>query len=802
MAHGSPTHLTLVSNGAAAASASERSKYFLGNSVRSRHVKKRVLFSRYTLRLPGLLIAAMGAVTLLFSASSAIAGIGICWDADGTYPYGGTGTWNITNSHWYDDLSLSYKPWVNANNDTAIFGTASGTVTLGTGITVGGLTFNDSAGYVITGDTLTFGTAGSITANVDATISSVLDGTVGLAKAGAGTLTLSGANTYTGVTTISAGTLTLGNSSALGDTNNALAVSGGAVVEIGTYFPTVGAVTLTSGTIAGTGILTFNDTATLESGTVSANLAGVVIPINKEGPGTVTLSGNNSGFSGFININAGTLSVGDTNNLGDGSFSNALMITGTLKVTGDIVSPVDRSITLSGTPTIDVDSGKQLTIDGTVSSVGGGTLNKAGAGAVILSGPNAYTGGTTIGAGILQANNATALGTVGNITFGGGTLQYTAASAGQDWAARFKNSTSAAIALDTNLQNVTLAGVIDSSNTAGLTKTGAGTLSLTGVNTYTGGTVVTGGTLSINGRYAVNNRNITLDGAVLKATWGSTNSWSVPQITLGPNGGTYTASGYSNWDNDITGTGNFTLSSGQDERFTRAAGYSLTGDFIALSFSMNGGFGPLPNSTLDLRIAGKMNSGIFGGLKGSGNANLQGNTVQIGNNNKDTAYSGILSNGGLTKTGTGKLTLTNTNTYTGATSVTAGTLLINGSTHASSAVSVANNVDSTTATLGGIGTINGSVTVNATAATSRVNRITGATIGTTGTLNIGGGLTFGAGAIGYFDITSTSVKDYLNVTGNLTADSGTIIEVSTGLPGGEYGLIGYTGSASDIGNYL
>ena len=90
------------------------------------------------------------------------------------------------------------------------------------------------------------------------------------------------------------------------------------------------------------------------------------------------------------------------------------------------------------------------------------------------------------------------MGVGGDITFGGGTLQYTAASAATDWAARFKNST-AAIELDTNGRNVTLAGIIDATNTAGLTKSGTGTLTLSAANAYVGATTVNGGTLlSVN----------------------------------------------------------------------------------------------------------------------------------------------------------------------------------------------------------------------------------------------------------------------------------------------------------------
>jgi autotransporter-associated beta strand protein len=127
-------------------------------------------------------------------------------------------------------------------------------------------------------------------------------------------------------------------------------------------------------------------------------------------------------------------------------------------------------------------------------------VTKVDAGAVTLTASNSYSGVTTLFAGTLVADNSNALGT-GNITFssGGGntgTIRYTAASAGTDWGARFKNSTGT-IRLDTDGNNVALAGAIDSSNAQGLVKSGSGSLTLSGANAYTGTTSVTAGVLEL-----------------------------------------------------------------------------------------------------------------------------------------------------------------------------------------------------------------------------------------------------------------------------------------------------------------
>src|SRR3954469_3117135 len=149
-------------------------------------------------------------IVVLVVACAAHAQIDYFWQA----PTGGAGTWDNTNANWSSVVAgpLDYT-WQSNGNERANFvdgtGTAAGTVTLGAPITAYGLNFG-TANYVIAGggNTLTFtGPGGIINNSVAATINAQIAGTVGLTKTGSGTLTLNAANTYSGTTTVSGGTL-------------------------------------------------------------------------------------------------------------------------------------------------------------------------------------------------------------------------------------------------------------------------------------------------------------------------------------------------------------------------------------------------------------------------------------------------------------------------------------------------------------------------------------------------------------------------------------------------------------------
>jgi fibronectin-binding autotransporter adhesin len=189
---------------------------------------------------------ALLSAALALAAGSIAPAANVVWEPDGVLgaPTGGTGAWDTTNAFWDDAGSL--RAWLNANVDTAIFGlngvTANPpyTVTLGTAITAGGLTFNAS-NYTVTGNTLTLAGTPVITvtnAGTVAQVNSILAGSAGFTTAGAGQLFLGGANTFTGVMTIGSGSYVgVNNALALGSnaSGNYTNVLSGGTLNIGGF---------------------------------------------------------------------------------------------------------------------------------------------------------------------------------------------------------------------------------------------------------------------------------------------------------------------------------------------------------------------------------------------------------------------------------------------------------------------------------------------------------------------------------------------------------------------------------------
>ncbi len=363
--------------------------------------------------------------------------------------------------------------------------------------------------------------------NTGGTFDNAISGSGQVVKSGDETLTLSGTNSYTGGTTISGGTLVATNVEALGsgdvtdDATLALntggtfdnAISGsGQVVKSGDKMLTLsgansysGGTLISDGTLVasnvealGTGDVTNNATLALNTGGDFTNNISGSGQVVKSGDDTLTLSGANS-YTGGTTISGGTLVATNVDALGTGDVTNSstleLNTGGTfdnaISGSGQVVKSGDETLTLSGSNTYtggtlisggtlvatnvdalgtgDVTDNATLELNtgGTFDNVisGSGQVVKSGDDTLTLSGANSYTGGTLISGGTLVATSVEALGS-GDVT-------------------------------DNAVLELNTGGTFDNaiSGSGQVVKSGDKTLTLSGANSYTGGTTISGGTL-------------------------------------------------------------------------------------------------------------------------------------------------------------------------------------------------------------------------------------------------------------------------------------------------------------------
>jgi autotransporter-associated beta strand protein len=287
-----------------------------------------------------------------------------------------------------------------------------------------------------------------------------------------------------------------------------------------------------------------------------------------QGRGRVTLQNTTNNFTGPVVVDSGaTLQLdvaGGTNEVIPNSA--AVTVNGALNFASGGGTETIGSLSGSGTVSSFVAGTYSLVVGGSTSGTFSGVINngsgvigltKSGAGTLLLTGSNGFTGGAALNGGTLGVGSANALGSSGTISFGGGTLQYSASNT-TDYSGRFSNAASQQYSIDTNGQNVTLG----SNSTSGGTTVSAGGLRLNGsiaggLNVAAiaslSGTGTVGGSATIAGTHSPGNSpgTQTFNGGLTYEA-GALVNWELIANTTGTAG--------VNYDQIIMPSGNLTFS--------------------------------------------------------------------------------------------------------------------------------------------------------------------------------------------------------------------------------------------------
>ena len=668
-----------------------------------------------------------------------------------------------------------------------------------------------------------------------------------IVKSGAGTLTLSGVNTYSGGTTIAEGALAVAADSALGASGGGLAFAGG-TFQVLADFTSARAVSVATG---GGTIDTAGRQLTL-SGSVSGSGG-----LTKGGAGTLILSGANT-LTGLTDVQAGTLRLTGGSAIAD-TATVVVRSTATLDVaTNETIGNLVSAGTIDG-------AGRTLTAasytfdGGTVNAnLGAGTLIQRTGTTTLNATADAGTVAVTGGALRLGANNR--LSGTAALTVSGGTLDLSGFSqtvsslvlAGGSVA---NGSLSASGGYE--LQSGSVSGALG--GPGGVTKTTAGAVTLSGTNTYTGQTAVQEGTLTLASAGSIANTGAVTVGA------SGTLSLAVDKVlgslvsagTIAGTGQTLTASTYifdGGTVNANLGIGALTQRSGTtllagasaagtvsvnggtlqlggNNRLASAAALTVAGGTLDL-----GGFsqslatvtlsgGSIDNGTLTSATAFDLRSGSIGaslagaiGLSKStlgtvilsgansytGSTVISGGTLQVGNGGTTGSLGSgaVLNNGTLAFNRADSLIVANAISgsgglvqagagsvnLTGPNSYTGPTSVLSGQLSINGSIA-SNTVVAEAGTLGGNGTITGAVTVNGAIAPG--NSI--------GTLNVVGAYVQNANSVYRVEIAPGGQGDRIAIAGTASLNGGTVSVLPTttaGFQNTTYTILSATGGVS------
>ena len=548
----------------------------------------------------------------------------------GTLVLGGVNTYSGATIIDAGTLSIS----ADVNLGTAPGSATPGSLVLngGTLATTGSFTLNANRGISLGAAGAKIDTASGTTL----TYNGIAAGPGGLAKIDTGILVLDGVNTYTGATTISAGTLSISSDGNLGTaplsaTPGSLIINGGTLattasfslntnrgislgVSGGTIDVAAGTILSYNGVAAGTGGLAKIDSGTLVLGgintysgatTISAGILSVVVSNVFGNTSAVTIAaGSELDISGGISVGSPIIAVSGTGSTGSGAIVNTA---GTNILTGPI--------TLAGNTTIGANAG-QLTLSGVIGDNGHGYgLTLVGGGTFVFSGGsgNTYAGATTLVAGTLELSKTVQNAIPAALIIGNGV---STALVQETLSDQIYNSATVTVnnsgTLDLNNHNDAFFGIV---MTGGTIKSGTGLITIYG-NVMTN---ASSSTAVISGNLALSNAN------------GPTQTFAVASGTVPSNGPDLAISASISGNGGITKTGAGTLTLSNTNTYTGAtivnAGTLLVnGSQSASAVTVNSG-------------------AILGGTNGTvGTISVAGGTVSPG---AASAGSGILNSGNV-----------------------------------------------------------------------------------------------------------------------------------------------------------
>lgn len=507
--------------------------------------------------------------------------------------------------------------------------------------------------------------------------------------------------------------------------------------------------------------LVFQNASTGNSGTGA-------VAYTADSGGFIDFTGtSNAGNANTTYTNNGVIQFNDSTNAGQASFTNNTQID-----FFNSASANGATITNTGTGTV--------TFNNSATAANALLINQAG-GTFDFNNTSTAGGATVDNFGTFNFNNSSTAGSA-NITIENG------------GAAVFANSSTGGSAAINNLTGGTLTfndtsnagsakifnagtAAFDNSSTAGsakITNAGGGVLTFNDTSTAGSAAIANLDSMAFNNSASAGSATVTNFGPTGSLSFNNTSTAGTANIT---NDSTLTF-------NNTSNAGSATIVNNQIATFNNSAdaGSAIITNNLTLSFnnsstadsatittnspgtvsftgsSTGGNARFITNAGGTFDMSGLTDGGMTAGsIEGAGSYVLGGNALTVGSNNLATTVSGVISGvgGSLVKVGTGTLTLTNTESYTGATTINAGALMVNGSIAASSSVTVNSG-----ATLEGIGTVS-STTINSGGTLAPGNGAPGTA------MTVSGSLAFLSGAM-YLVQVNTATASSTNVTGAAT----------------------------------